>query len=53
MDELKHLEFLATKSKELIEKQVNSYRQQHSYASTIIGVTALYNTPQISDHELS
>lgn len=42
MTDLKHIEFLVTKSKELIEKQVNSYRQQHSYAGTIIGVTALF-----------
>ena len=42
MEELKHLEFLANKSKDIIEKQVDSYRQQHSYAGTIIGVTALF-----------
>ena len=42
MDDLKHLEFLAAKSKDIIEKQVDSYRQQHSYAGTIIGVTALF-----------
>ncbi len=42
MEDLKHLEFLAVNSKEVIEKQVDSYRQQHSYAGTIIGATALY-----------
>lgn len=42
MDDLRHLEFLAVNSKEIIEKQVDSYRQQHSYAGTIIGVTALF-----------
>jgi hypothetical protein len=42
MDDFKNLEFLATNSKEIIEKQVDSYRQQHSYSGTIIGVTALF-----------
>lgn len=42
MNDVKHLEFLAVNSKEIIEKQVDSYRQQHSYAGTIIGATALY-----------
>jgi hypothetical protein len=42
MEDLKHLEFLAVNSKEIIEKQVDSYRQQHSYAGTIIGVTVLF-----------
>ena len=42
MEELKHLKFLAVNSKEIIEKQVASYRQQHSYAGTIIGATALF-----------
>ena len=40
--QIKELEFLAQKSKELIEKQVSSYRQQHSYATTIIGVVTLF-----------
>lgn len=39
---MKSLEFLASNSKEIIEKQVDSYRQQHSYAGTIIGVTVLF-----------
>ncbi len=42
MDDFKALEFLAVNSKEIVEKQVDSYRQQHSYAGTIIGFTALY-----------
>ena len=42
MEDLKHLEFLAVNSKEIVEKQVDSYRQQHSYAGTIIGATALF-----------
>ncbi len=42
VEDLKHLEFLTVNSKEVVEKQVDSYRQQHSYAGTIIGVTALF-----------
>jgi ABC-type proline/glycine betaine transport system permease subunit len=42
VEDLKNLEFLAVNSKEVIEKQVDSYRQQHSYAGTIIGATALF-----------
>ena len=42
MEDLRHLEFFANNSKEVVEKQVDSYRQQHSYAGTIIGVTALF-----------
>jgi hypothetical protein len=41
-EDLRHLEFLALNSKEIVEKQVDSYRQQHSYAGTIIGVTVLF-----------
>jgi hypothetical protein len=41
-EDLRHLEFLAVNSKEVIEKQVDSYRQQHSYAGTIIGFTVLF-----------
>ena len=41
-EDLRHLEFLAINSKEIVEKQVDSYRQQHSYAGTIIGATALF-----------
>ena len=42
MEDLRYLEFLAINSKEIVEKQVDSYRQQHSYAGTIIGVTVLF-----------
>ncbi len=42
MEDIKNLEFLAVNSKESIEKQVDSYRQQHSYAGTIIGAIALF-----------
>jgi hypothetical protein len=42
MEDLRHLEFFAVNSKEIVEKQVDSYRQQHSYAGTIIGATALF-----------
>jgi hypothetical protein len=41
-EDIRYLEFLAINSKEIIEKQVDSYRQQHSYAGTVIGVTVLY-----------
>lgn len=41
-EDMRPLEFLAINSKEIIEKQVDSYRQQHSYAGTIIGVTVLF-----------
>ena len=42
MEDLRHLEFFAINSKEILDKQVESYRQQHSYAGTIIGITALF-----------
>jgi hypothetical protein len=41
-EDLRYLEFLALNSKEIIEKQVDSNRQQHSYAATIIGFTVLF-----------
>lgn len=41
-EDLRNYEFLAVNSKEIIEKQVDSYRQQHSYAATIIGFTVLF-----------
>ena len=41
-EDLRNFEFLALNSKEIIEKQVDSYRQQHSYAATIIGFTVLF-----------
>jgi len=42
MEDLKPLEFFVLNSKEVVEKQVDSYRQQHSYAGTIIGAIALF-----------
>lgn len=42
VEDLRHIEFLAQNSKEIIEKQVDSNRQQHSYAGTIIGFTVLF-----------
>lgn len=41
-EDLRHFEFLAVNSKEIVEKQVDSSRQQHSYAGTIIGFTVLF-----------
>ncbi len=41
-EDLRHFEFLAINSKEIIEKQVDSHRQQHSYAGTIIGFSVLF-----------
>lgn len=41
-EDFRSFEFLALNSKEVIEKQVDSYRQQHSYAGTIIGFTVLF-----------
>ncbi|MBL0103162.1 MAG: hypothetical protein IPP51_05050 [Bacteroidetes bacterium] len=41
-EDLRSFEFLALDSKEIIEKQVASHRQQHSYAGTIIGFTVLF-----------
>ena len=42
MTDLKDLEFLATKSKELIDKQINSYRHKHSNAGSVIAIIALF-----------
>ena len=41
-EDLRYFEFLTLNSKEIIEKQVDPYRQQHSYAGTIIGFTVLF-----------
>ncbi len=41
-EDLRTYEFLANNSKENLEKQVGSYRQQHTYAGTIIGFTVLF-----------
>lgn len=40
--DFRDLEFLAAKSKEVIDKQINSYRQKHGNAGIIIGVSALF-----------
>jgi uncharacterized membrane protein (DUF106 family) len=42
MKDLKDLEFLAEKSKEMIEKQIESTRQKKSNAGTIMGVITLF-----------
>jgi hypothetical protein len=42
MEDLRHLEFLALNSKEIVEKQVESFRTLHTYAGTIIGAKALF-----------
>ena len=42
MTDTKDLEFLAIKSKELIDKQIASHRQQHTTASSIIAIVALF-----------
>ncbi|MFH0756361.1 MAG: hypothetical protein V2B15_03640 [Bacteroidota bacterium] len=42
MSDIKQIEFLAEKSKEMVEKQIDSYRQKHSNAGIIIGVVALF-----------
>ena len=41
-EELKDLEYLAGKSKELLEKQVTSYRQHQSNSGTLITILALF-----------
>ena len=41
-EDLRPFEFLAVNSKDIVEKQVDSYQQQHSYAGTIIGFTILF-----------
>ncbi len=42
MTEPKDLEFLAEKSKEFIDKQINSYRHKHSNAGSVIAIIALF-----------
>lgn len=42
MCDFKDLEFLAGKSKEMIEKQVSAFRQKNTYAGTIMGMAALF-----------
>ena len=40
--ELKDLEFLAEKSKDLLDRQITSYRQKHTNSGTVITVLALF-----------
>lgn len=42
MEDLSYLEFFAVNSKKIVQNQVDSDRQQHSYAGTLIGATALF-----------
>lgn len=39
---MEELEFLAEKAKELLDRQLESYRSNHSKAGTIIGVSAIF-----------
>jgi len=41
-ENLRHFEFLANNSKEIIEKQVDSYMHQRAYAGTILGYIVLF-----------
>jgi hypothetical protein len=41
VEDVKYLKFLVVNPKDIIEKQVDSYRQRHFYAGTIIGATIL------------
>lgn len=42
MSDLKDLEFLAEKAKELLDRQISSYRTNHTKAGTIIGISSLF-----------
>ena len=46
-DEIRQLRFLVRKSAELLDKELGSFRQQHNYAGTIIGITFIF--VQIAD----
>lgn len=39
---MKDLEFLAEKAKELLDRQIESYRSNHTKAGTIIGISAIF-----------
>jgi len=39
---MKDLEFLSEKSKELLDRQIESYRLNHTKAGTMIGISALF-----------
>lgn len=42
MEDVSDLSFLAQKSKEIIEKQVASFREQHTKASSIVAIIAIF-----------
>ncbi|UBM61370.1 hypothetical protein LA303_08020 [Candidatus Sulfidibacterium hydrothermale] len=39
---MKDLEFLAEKAKELLDRQIESYRSNHTKAGSIIGISAIF-----------
>ena len=41
-DEIRHIEFLANKSKDYIEKQISSYRQKQTNSGTIMAIISLF-----------
>ena len=41
-DEIRHIEFLAIKSKDFIEKRISSYRQKQTNSGTIMAVISLF-----------
>lgn len=42
MADYKDLEFLAEKAKELLDRQIDSYRTNHTKAGTIIGISSVF-----------
>jgi hypothetical protein len=42
MSDYKDLEFLAEKAKELLDRQISSYRTNHTKAGTIIGISSVF-----------
>ncbi len=42
MEDIKDLEFLAGKSKDFIEKQINSYRQKQANSGSIMAIISLF-----------
>ena len=42
MADYKDLEFLAEKVKELLDRQIDSYRANHTKAGTIIGISSVF-----------
>jgi len=41
-EEIRHIEFIANKSKDFIEKQISSYRQKQSNSGTIMAIISLF-----------